>query len=191
MEPKDIDDMVKCKPFAAERLLKSFQIKVTQLQQRKFTQKTQNTSREPVQPPQTKPSTTSGTVTARMKRPSSASSTRVREKPQQFDDFEDAPSSHRSNHDDDELYNIRKTIKSKVNNQVKEQAQPQQPVAAFEETEFTFPKVEDLELFREKDAKIHELEETVKLLESKINKLQLLLRLKDSKIQALNNKIKV
>jgi hypothetical protein len=37
MEKKDVDDVVNCVPGAVERMLKNFQIKVTQLQQRRLT----------------------------------------------------------------------------------------------------------------------------------------------------------
>lgn len=72
--------MVKCKPFAAERMLKTFQIKVTQIQQRKATQQvTQPT--KPATSNTSKDSIPSSSASSRVitKRPASASSVRTRE----------------------------------------------------------------------------------------------------------------
>ncbi|KAG2377964.1 hypothetical protein C9374_008586 [Naegleria lovaniensis] len=187
VDPKEFDDMVKCKPFAAERMLKNFQIKVSQIQQRKLTQQQQqgsrassglgnhNNSREN--------SNTQQQTTSKTRRPASASSARSQRATQRDygDDHMDvvsnqkgssqqAPNKVKENHDN---------VQTPNNDSMYHNSNP---LGKFS--------TEDIELVREKDAKIHELEETVKLLESKINKLQLLIRLKDSKIQALNNKIK-
>ncbi|EFC45780.1 hypothetical protein NAEGRDRAFT_3580, partial [Naegleria gruberi] len=180
VDPKEIDDMVKCKPFAAERMLKTFQIKVTQIQQRKATQQvTQPT--KPATSNTSKDSIPSSSASSRVitKRPASASSVRTRE--------QSRPSSAHINHMDAVSHH---SSRARNRDHFLEQQPPIDDETLYNNKQhMNMPVFEESELIKEKDAKIHELEETVKLLESKINKLQLLIRLKDSKIQALSNKI--
>ncbi|KAF0976653.1 hypothetical protein FDP41_004552 [Naegleria fowleri] len=187
VDPREFDDMVKCKPFAAERMLKNFQIKVSQIQQRKLAQQqgsrasnglgTHNHSGENT-------NTQQPTSNSKTRRPASASSARTQRATQRDygdDQMMDAVSNQKGSVQPvpNKMKETQDNIQTPNNDSMYHNSNP---LGKFS--------TEDIELIREKDAKIHELEETVKLLESKINKLQLLIRLKDSKIQALNNKIK-
>ncbi|KAL9649702.1 hypothetical protein ABK040_003988 [Willaertia magna] len=166
IEPNEIEDVVKCKPYAIEKVLKNFQQQVTQMQQRKITV-----------PEQTQTRSKSAPKTRR--------NIEQQQQPLQQQQIQQP-----------QQQNIHKIVsKKKEENNLFHHNQHQE-----DEDEYIFKRnihsskgttnnpLIDQEILKEKDAKIHELEETIKLLESKVNKLQLLLRLKDSKIQALMSK---
>jgi uncharacterized protein (DUF3084 family) len=146
VDQKQIEDVVNCVPYAIENLLKSFQAKVTQIQEKKIAK---NNSRE-----------------------------------QSFE-------SYGEQHAAEARVEIQKKEKSVIQNKEKNQQVPvhnNQRQKSHHE-----PAIENTyyeEIIADKDMKIAELTETVKLLESKVSKLNLLIRLKDSKIHALTQKLK-
>lgn len=89
---------------------------------------------------------------------------------------------------------ILKLVKDKIedfkDNREEEPIVEEKPVVSMKKGKVTEnrPVVQNSAL-KEKDQVIHELKETIEIMENKINKLEQLVKLKDSKIQILTNKL--
>lgn len=164
--PKDeIEQIVKCVPGAIERLLRRFQIKITQLQEQGF-DPTVVVGREQIAR-LTEAGIGGGSGGIRLRpgarHQSPSALLRGGRDPDTDDQFDDMLNDIVADHS----FNRRADGR---NERMRQNAVPPEDA--------------------DKDAKIAELRDTVDLLEQKINKLTMLVRLKDSKIVTLTSKLK-